>query len=243
MAPTKADKASTTRSRELRVKKALDAYRDKEFRSIAAAAKAFGLNRGTLSNRWHHRRQDRFTAHESQRLLSNEQENALTALALHLSAIGQPLSRRTLGPYVDSLCGKYPSQSWIDRFLHDNQQLANKSPNQIDPKRAQAFNRTNIRHHFDLFAKVMKEHNISMRNLYNMDEKGVQLGGGRKNHGSKFICGQDQHTNVKLRSSNLELVTVVECISADGASIRPSFVLSGKAGSHYEHWFDERVGS
>lgn len=243
MAPKKDPKVEKTLARESDIRKALEAYRAKEFRSISAAAKAFGLSRVTLCHRWHGRHQDRQTAHKSERLLSKEQENALIALALHLSAIAQPLSRRTLGPYVESLCGTYPSQSWIDRFIYNDTRLVNKSPSRIDPKRAQCFNQATVEEHFALLAKVMHDKGIPLRNLFNMDEKGIQLGGGRKQHGTKFICGYEQRTNVKLRSSNLELVTVFECISADGTSIRSSFILSGSAGNYYENWFDERVGS
>ncbi|KAF8595941.1 hypothetical protein BDV93DRAFT_528355 [Ceratobasidium sp. AG-I] len=65
-----------------------------------------------------------------------------------------------------------------------------------------------------------------------MDEKGIQIGGGKKGGGRKFICGRKQRASVKLRNSNLELVTVVECISADGEALPPSFILSGEPGHH-----------
>ena len=59
-----------------------------------------------------------------------------------------------------------------------------------------------------------------------MDEKGIQLGGGRKNNGRTYMYFRDQRNQYKISSDNLELVTVIECISAAGASTPPAFVLS-----------------
>ena len=63
--------------------------------------------------------------------------------------------------------------------------------------------------------------------LWNMDEKGIQLGGGRKRTGRKYFRLQTLKWNnfYHLKSDNLELITIIECISAAGAVIPPSFVL------------------
>ncbi|KIK25085.1 hypothetical protein PISMIDRAFT_97377 [Pisolithus microcarpus 441] len=39
----------------------------------------------------------------------------------------------------------------------------------------------------------------------------------------------------RTHSGNLELVTIIECMSADGSSIAPGFVFSGK--SYHKKWF------
>ncbi|KAJ7710704.1 hypothetical protein B0H17DRAFT_888304, partial [Mycena rosella] len=57
-----------------------------------------------------------------------------------------------------------------------------------------------------------------------MDEKGIQLGGGRKNRGVKYIVSRHARARYRATDSNLELVTVIECISADGFSMKPGFV-------------------
>jgi hypothetical protein len=95
-----------------------------------------------------------------------------------------------------------------------------------------------------LLGLAVTEHNIPPRNEYNMDEKGVQIGGGKKGSGRKFICGRKQRASIRLRSTNLELVTVVECISADGEALPPSFILSGEPGNLQSCWFEEEgIGS
>ncbi|KAF8598087.1 hypothetical protein BDV93DRAFT_396515, partial [Ceratobasidium sp. AG-I] len=90
-----------------------------------------------------------------------------------------------------------------------------------------AFNKPTVDRHFKLFESVMRELEVPPENVYNMDEKGVQLGGGRKRNGRKFISGRAQRTTLKLRDPNLELATVVECISADGQALPPGFILTG----------------
>jgi hypothetical protein len=59
-----------------------------------------------------------------------------------------------------------------------------------------------------------------------MDEKGCQMGGGRKNSGRKYIFTRGRKDRYRLRSDNLELATVIECISAAGDAVPPTFVLS-----------------
>jgi len=61
--------------------------------------------------------------------------------------------------------------------------------------------------------------------VWNMDEKGNQLGGGRKGDGSKYIFSSSNRDKYRLHSDNLELVTIFECVSAAGAVMPPWFVL------------------
>lgn len=61
-----------------------------------------------------------------------------------------------------------------------------------------------------------------------MDEKGIQMGGGRKNHGRRYYHMRElkQKNCYRIHSDSLELVTVVECVSAAGATMPVSFVLA-----------------
>ena len=72
--------------------------------------------------------------------------------------------------------------------------------------------------------------NLPPEHIWNMDEKGIQLGGGRKNNGQTFCRLESLRRSdfYRVRSDNLELVTVIECISAAGDAMPPSFVLSTK---------------
>ena len=61
-----------------------------------------------------------------------------------------------------------------------------------------------------------------------MDEKGCQRGGGRRLRLIRFFVPKGRRPRHKLRSDKLELVTVLECVAADGGNIKPGFVFSGK---------------
>jgi hypothetical protein len=67
---------------------------------------------------------------------------------------------------------------------------------------------------------------IPPEHQWNMDEKGVQLGGGRKNSSTKFYSLKSHKVRYGIKDENLELVTIVECISAAGIVMPPSFILS-----------------
>jgi hypothetical protein len=58
-----------------------------------------------------------------------------------------------------------------------------------------------------------------------MDERGNQLGGGRKGNGTKFIFSVEDEDRYRQHSDNLELITVVECANAAGNMMRPFFIL------------------
>jgi hypothetical protein len=58
-----------------------------------------------------------------------------------------------------------------------------------------------------------------------MDEKGVQLGIGQR---TKVLVDRGQKDVQSVEDGNWELVTVIECVSADGTAICPSVVFQGK---------------
>ncbi|KIM43929.1 hypothetical protein M413DRAFT_68349, partial [Hebeloma cylindrosporum] len=69
-----------------------------------------------------------------------------------------------------------------------------------------------------------------------MDEKGCQRGGGRKASSRKYFVPRARRPKYKQRSANLELVTIIECVCADGTNLKPGFVFQGKEFS--PEWFD-----
>jgi hypothetical protein len=172
----------------LRMQAALNSLHSSLYKSPAEAARAFYLHPTTLRNQWLGRGRDNSVAHESQRLLTAAQSEALVSWCIHLSLAARPLDRTTLGQYVHTLCGKYPSSSWVERFLQEHRDLlVLRSTTGIDPKWARAFKEPTVGRHFLLFGLVVLENEIPIENHYNTDEKEVQLGGGRKGNGRKFI--------------------------------------------------------
>jgi len=57
-----------------------------------------------------------------------------------------------------------------------------------------------------------------------MDKKGIQLGVGGQ---IRALVDCDQKNVQQVEDGNRELITVIECVSADGTAIRPSVVFKG----------------
>ena len=146
-----------------------------------------------------------------------------------LGMLAQPLCRRTIVPYVEDLSGKSPSKSWFKRFLQRNEDRIQFSrTSALDPKRAKSFNYPVVKDYFEKLGEVIREYDIPIENIYNMDEKGCQLGGGRKQGRRKYLFGKNSRLRYWTKDANLELVTIVECVCADGAALKPYIIFKGK---------------
>lgn len=214
---------------EQRIQKAIQYILNSHTRvSIRTAAKLFHVPRSTLGDRISRRHVPPKEAHGDQQLLPPLAEQSLLQWCDSLAQMGHPLSRRTIVPYVRTLTGNTPGKHWLERFLNRHDSLKMGRPSRLDPERARSFNRPTVMRHFELLKKKIDENEIPWENVYNMDEKGVQLGGGRKNDGRKYIISRRRRRQVRTASDNLELVTVIECVSANGKCIDPGFIFKGK---------------
>ena len=105
----------------------------------------------------------------------------------------------------------------------------------VPPKRAQAFNFTAVNELFELIDTVMKKHSIPWRLVLNTDEKGLQTGS-RKTDQKKCLVPLEMPNTVKLQSDDLRLVTVIECVTAEGVAFDPAFIFPGEG--YCDKWFD-----
>jgi hypothetical protein len=94
----------------------------------------------------------------------------------------------------------------------------------LEKARANALNEFAVNEFFDMLADVMKEFNILPQNIYNMDEKGIQLGIGAR---ITAMIDHDQQIAYSIEDGNRELVTVIETICADGSILHPSVIFQG----------------
>jgi hypothetical protein len=224
--------------RESKIQDACAAIKNGTHKTVKAAAREFDIPTSTLRRRVKGLTTSRKHAHKKERLLAAGQEDALCEWIAHLAATGHPISKRMIQPKVEALCGRIPSLGWIHRFIKRRPDIHLAKPTGLDPKRAQAFNPTTVKLHFQLLGECIWYNEIPFENIYNMDKKGIQLGGGRKGSQQKFFFSRQQKARHKIQSADLQLVTVIEVICADGTSdIKPGFVFSG-TGMHDE-WFCE----
>lgn len=221
-----------------RMQDALCFLHDQPSKSIYSTAKKFNINYTTLRNRATGRHQDARKAHESQQILSHMQEEVLVEWILELSGQCEPISKRIIRKKVEILTGgKKPGISWIRRFLARHPNIKLGKPSGLDPKRAQCFNKTTVTNYFKLLEEVLTNFDIPWENVWNMDEKGCQRGGGRKRSAEKFFVPRNRRPCYRAKSDSLELVTIIECVNATGDAIKPGFVFPGK--EFHQGWLEE----
>ena len=167
-------------------------------------------------------------ANEHQQILSQQQEATLLDWIDYQATIAKPLDRDSIRSLVFNISGVVPGLNWIYRFEQRHPEICASRPGNLDPKRAQNFNPTNVAHFYKLLKDVYDAYpNLPPEHVWNMDEKGVQFGGGRKRSKKYYhLRSLKKSKFYRVRSDNLELMTVIECVSPSGLFIPPSFVLS-----------------
>jgi hypothetical protein len=181
-----------------------------------------------------------------------EEETVCTWIK-YMGMTGHPIAKELLHVKIadisallqekQTLTGKchLPSRNWIYFFLAQHPKLELKRPTGLNPKCTQCFNPTVVKQHFQLLGDFLTQHNIPWENVYNMDEKGIQLGGSRKLDNTRYLYFQNQQNRVKLQSADLELVMTIECIAADGFILKPGFVFCGKHTLHDGYFEEEGI--
>ena len=101
----------------------------------------------------------------------------------------------------------------------------------LEKCQAQVLNPTAISEFYDILEELIDEYEITEGNIYNMDEKGIQLGMGK--HVCAFV-DHDQQSIAQVEDGDRELVTLTQWVCADGTAIWPGAVFKG--GCHNLEW-------
>ena len=238
---------------ETKIQAASDMLSNGTFKRISDAARHFSVPYDTLRRRHLGLTKPQSEAHRKEQLLTTAEEETICKWVRYMGMTGHPISKEALRVKVANISitlqerqmrtGErcLPAKDWIYRFLLRHPDLELKRPTGLDPKRAQCFNRAVVERHFQLLDDFLKAHNIPWENVYNMDEKGIQLGGGRKLDNTRFLYARAQRNRVKLQSADLELVTTIECVGSDGSILKPGFVFCGKHTLHDGYFEEEGI--
>ncbi|KIJ31881.1 hypothetical protein M422DRAFT_128556, partial [Sphaerobolus stellatus SS14] len=114
---------------------------------------------------------------------------------------------------------------WIQRFLKQHPEISAYKPRPLDPKQARAFNPITVNVYFDLLLKTITDYDIPVENIYNTDEKGVQLGGGKKSSSTQRIFTTGSKNCYVLKGDSLLLCTIIEAVCADGIICPPGIIM------------------
>lgn len=137
---------------------------------------------------------------------------------------GLPLSLETIGAYASDIAGRDVGKSWITRFQKRHPDLRVKWTSSLETCRAASLNPHAVHGYFQLLEDLIASYQVQSANMYNMDEKGIQLGIGSK---TAALVDRDQKQVQKIELGNRELITIIECVCADGTTLRPSVVFQG----------------
>lgn len=192
--------------------------------SIRNTALQYNVPRSTLTDRWNGT-PTRKEGHAHELLLTSPQEEVLVEWIKVMGHRGIPLTATTITDYVADIVGHTVGESWIRRFKARHPDLKVKWSSTLEKCRAASLNPALVNEFYDLLEDTIKIHNLQPENIYNMDEKGIQLGIGQK---VKAFVDRDQKDVYSIQDGNRELVTVIETVSADGSCLHPSVIYQGK---------------
>jgi len=166
-------------------------------------------------------------AASKRRLLTPGQADTLFQWASYCTEMGMPSSIQDLQAEVAVMAGREPGKQWHKKLFKQFPELQLSKATKLNPKHAKNFNETVIQDYFNQMEHLHARFpgGIPPQHIWNMDEKGIQMGGGRKNSGKKYLFLKHKKHKYLTWSNNLELVTIIECISATGEVVPPSFCL------------------
>lgn len=229
-----------------KVKQALAGLALKQWKTPYAAAKALGLSETTL--RRHMRGgKSRAEAREAQQKLTKAEEKVLVEWITRLTATGHPARHGFIWDMAEEIRRQRDSGGiatrliiplgicWVQQFISRHPQLRTVISRSIEVSRIRDVTRDVIVKFFDAFEACLEEYQITLENVYNMDETGnfflmrLIVGFAIGTAQTSFVV-VDSHLRKKYQAQpgRQEWVTAVECICADGGSISPFVIFKGK---------------
>src|SRR5436305_514701 len=226
--------------REVQIRKALYAYKNKDFKSIRSAAKFFKVSEPTLRRR-HHGGLTQSTSHEMYQILTNAEEDTLVRwikrytstgthitntllkeLAIHLRA-ARVTHASHLHPPTPQL--NHINDKWIQRFKKRHPEVGGIYARQLEHVRKEGATYEHVKRWFDTVGTILEEHKYDPADMWNMDESGFGIG---EEQAIKVLVHLDSTQKYKVIGGKQEWVTVIECISAAGEALAPLLIFKGK---------------
>jgi 4-hydroxybenzoate polyprenyltransferase len=227
-------------SEERLISEAIHGFQIGKYPSLRAAAKAVGLKSHSKLSRRLAGAANRRAAHEQQQRLSNKQEEELVNRIRFLDSRGYSPTYshiRTLVAAILRANGDCDDlgKNWIQTFKQRHPEVCSYIASPIESKRLTEASDEALTRYFTRLKAVIDEFAIEARDMWNMDETGVAIGAS----GRTTVMGASGTKRKRTRSvkspGNRDWVSVIECISAGGSSIKPCVIFKGQ--NLQESWF------
>lgn len=177
---------------------------------------------------------------QSQQYLTPFEEKAMVNFIIQLSDLGTPVRIKYIPSIAFSVARgrpegkrplKPPGKNWAKWLENRHPELKAKKVKALDWDRHEKHIFPKIEHWFKVIGEVLKSSDITPENVYNMDETGVMLS---KLGSVKVLVGEKDTRDYRGTWNERETVTVVECISADGRSLKPLVIWPAR--THRVNW-------
>jgi hypothetical protein len=205
--------------------------------SYQAIAKKYGVGRMTLMRR---HKGETETYGLRQLSLHPQHEAELVRYIETLTERRLPPKRTMIQQFASQLAGKPVSESWVSRYLrrHPNH-LISRSGKAMAKERTKADSGAKYNLYFKLLHEKIEEYNIQPIHIFNMDEKGFQLGrvGNTKRIFSRRLYEQ-KGARQALEDGSSEWITVIACICSDGKALSPTLIFQGANGAVQSSWVE-----
>jgi transposase len=155
-------------------------YNNGKHASILKAAEFFCIPYHTLRNRIKGYHASHEEAGIKRQKLTPAQEEVLAEWVRWKATEADPLKPKQVLAEAQLIGGlkNQPTMKWLRAFI-ERHHLQLGRPSGLDPKRASSFNKPAITGFFKEYKGLLEAKGYKAVNTYNMDEKGIQLGGGR----------------------------------------------------------------
>jgi len=147
--------------------------------SIWKTATQYEIPQSTLTD-WWNGTPTRKEGHAHKLLLTAAQEDVLVEWVKVMGRQGIPLNATSITDYVADIAGRDVGESWVRHFNACHPDLKVKWSATLEKWRATSLNPALVNEFYDLLEDTIKRYNIPPENIYNMDEKGIQLSIGQK---------------------------------------------------------------
>jgi hypothetical protein len=227
-----------SQEKEGRVQLALNAYNSRQFRSLRAAATAYGAKYRTLVYRakgMTYRPETRPNRHN----LTKTEEETIIQYILDLDSRGfsprlsevEDMANKILGPRTDRRVGK----CWAQRFVTRTKELKMAFTRAKDRQREKQEDPEVLNAWFKRVGKTIEKYSVQPEDIHNFDETGFQMG---VIGSMKVVTGSERRTKPTLvQPGDREWVTVINSICAAGYAIPPFIVYKGRV--HISAWYEE----
>jgi Tc5 transposase DNA-binding domain len=192
--------------------------------SLARAEKLYHVPKSTIRAHILGRKM-RGEAHKDEQALTPEEENVLAHYCKIRGYRGVPLEQHEVVAAASEICGKELGKNWIYAFERRHPDLKTRWAKRGETKRASGLNSANVKGYFEDLKEVLQTEDILPKDIYNMDEKGLEQSGGSLRR--RVVVDRAQKEPKIHGEEGRQICTILECISAGGFAIPPLLIHTG----------------